>query len=109
MAALLRSDKAEGVPHAPGVQGILAVSGEAGVSTNKLNNGTVLDEPDSLEDLLNPTGDPGPEPTLPPHVAAFLGEQLQGFYTHLMNEPVPDRFVQLLAQLDGKRSGQDGE
>ena len=73
------------------------------------NDGTALEEPDSLEDLLDVKGDPGPEPTLPPHVATFLGEQLQGFYAHLMNEPVPDRFVQLLAQLDGKRSGQDGE
>ncbi|MBM1174656.1 hypothetical protein JQC81_27535 [Microvirga arabica] len=46
---------------------------------------------------------------MPPHVATFLGEQLQAFYSHLMNEPVPDRFVQLLAQLDGKQGGQDGE
>ncbi|WP_420846790.1 NepR family anti-sigma factor [Microvirga tunisiensis] len=26
-----------------------------------------------------------------------------------MSEPVPDRFVQLLAQLDGSESGRDGE
>jgi Anti-sigma factor NepR len=79
------------------------------VSTTNINTSTVLEEPDTLQNLRNVDGDPGPEPTLPPHVAAFLGEQLQGFYAHLMNEPVPDRFVQLLAQLDGKRSGQDGE
>jgi len=85
------------------------VSGEAGVSTNKLNNGTDLDEADSLEDLLNPTGDPGPEPSLPPHVATYLGEQLQAFYAHLTSEPVPDRFVQLLKQLDGKERDRDGE
>jgi hypothetical protein len=85
------------------------VSGEASVSTNNLNNSTVLDEPDTLEEILNVTGDPGPEPTLPPHVATFLGEQLQAFYSHLMSEPVPDRFVQLLAQLDGIESGRDGE
>jgi len=79
------------------------------VSTDKLNNGTDLDQADSLEDLLNPTGYPGPEPSLPPHVANFLGEQLQAYYAQLMSEPVPDRFVQLLAQLDGKQGGQDGE
>jgi hypothetical protein len=79
------------------------------VSTNNLNNSTVLDEPDTLEDLLNVTGDPGPEPNLPLHVATFLGEQLQAYYAHLMSEPVPDRFVQLLAQLDGIESGRDGE
>jgi hypothetical protein len=85
------------------------VSGEASVSTNNPNNSTVLDEPDALEDLLNVNGDPGPEPTLPPHVATFLGEQLQAFYSHLMSEPVPDRLLQLLAQLNRKESGRDGE
>lgn len=109
MAAHLGSDKPENVPHAHGVQGILAVSGGAGVSTKKFNDGTVLNDTDSLENLLNPTGDPGPEPSLPPHVANFLGEQLQAYYAQLMNEPVPDRFVQLLAQLNGKQGGQDGE
>lgn len=77
--------------------------------TNSLNNSTALDEPSALKDLLNANGDPGPEPTLPPHVASFLGEQLQAFYAHLMNEPVPDRFVRLLAQLDRNESGSDGE
>jgi Anti-sigma factor NepR len=79
------------------------------VSTNNLNDSNALIEPDALEDLLNVNGDPGPEPNLPPHVATFLGEQLQAFYSHLMSEPVPDRFVQLLAQLDGPESGRDGE
>jgi hypothetical protein len=79
------------------------------VSTNNLNDSNALIEPDALEDLLNVNGDPGPEPNLPPHVATFLGEQLQAFYSHLMSEPVPDRFVQLLAQLDGIEGGRDGE
>ncbi len=77
--------------------------------TKNLNNSTVLEEPSALEDLLNVNGDPGPEPTLPLHVAAFLGEQLQAYYSHLMSEPVPNRFVQLLAQLDGKKDGRRGE
>ncbi len=84
------------------------MTGEASVSTNNPKS-TVLDEQDALEDLLNVNGDPGPEPVLPPHVATYLGEQLHAYYAHLMSEPVPDRFVQLLAQLDGKRSGHDGE
>jgi hypothetical protein len=79
------------------------------VTTNNLTNSTALEEPDVLEDLLNVTGDPGPEPTLPPDVATFLGEQLQAFYAHLVSEPVPDRFVQLLQQLDGKKKSDDGE
>ena len=87
----------------------MAGSGEASVSTNNVNTSTALVEPDTLEEILNVNGDPGPEPMLPPHVATFLGEQLQAFYSQLISEPVPDRFVQLLAQLDGKRSGQDGK
>ena len=79
------------------------------MSTENHNNSTVLEVPDALEDILNVSGDPGPEPALPPHVATFLGEQLQAYYAQLMSEPVPDRFVELLAQLDGKRSGQDGK
>nr|WP_281433486.1 NepR family anti-sigma factor [Microvirga splendida] len=38
-----------------------------------------------------------------------MGEQLQAFYAQLMSEPVPNRFVQLLAQLDGKGKDRDGE
>jgi hypothetical protein len=79
------------------------------VVANNINTSTVLEEPDTLEDLLNVNGDPGPEPTLPPHVATFLGEQLQAYYAQLMNEPVPDRLLQLLAQLDTKEGGSDGE
>nr|WP_281381318.1 NepR family anti-sigma factor [Microvirga lupini] len=38
-----------------------------------------------------------------------MGEQLQAYYAQLMSEPVPDCLVQLLAQLDGKAGGHDGE
>jgi hypothetical protein len=77
------------------------------VSKRNHSDGIVLKEPDALEDLLNVSGDLGPEPGLPPHVAASLGEQLQAFYAHLMSEPVPDRFLQLLQQLDGKERDRD--
>jgi hypothetical protein len=83
------------------------VSGEASVSTNNFNNSTALVEPDTFE-ILNVTDDPGPEPTLPPYVATFLGEQLQAFYSQLINEPVPNRFVQLLDRLDRQRNRHNG-
>ena len=79
------------------------------MSNDNRNDGSALEEPEALEDLLNVNGDPGPEPALPSHVAAFLGEQLQTYYAQLMSEPVPDRFVQLLKQLDGKERSRDGE
>jgi Anti-sigma factor NepR len=85
------------------------VSGEASVCTNNRNNSTVLVEPDTIEDLLHVNGNPGPELILPPHVATFLGEQLQAFYSDLMSEPVPDRFVQLLDRLDRKGNGHGGD
>jgi Anti-sigma factor NepR len=76
---------------------------------NSLKAETLPDEPDGLEDGQSIDGEPAPEPTLPPRVAAHLGEQLQAFYAHLMNEPVPDRLVQLLEQLDRTGSARDGE
>jgi hypothetical protein len=76
---------------------------------NSLKVETLPDGPDGLEDPRSVDGEPVPEPTLPPHVATYLGEQLQAFYAHLMSEPVPDRFVQLLEQLDGKGTARDGE
>ena len=76
---------------------------------NSLKAEPLPDEPDDLEDGESVDGEPAPEPILPPHVATFLGEQLQAFYAHLMNEPVPDRFVRLLDQMDRKRDGHDGE
>jgi hypothetical protein len=84
------------------------------VSTNNHNTNTVLEEPGleepgTLDDILNVNGDPGPEPALPPHVATFLGEQLQAFYAHLMSEPVPDRLVEILTRLDRTGSSHDGE
>ena len=76
---------------------------------NSLKAETLPDEPDGLEDGQSIDGEPAPEPTLSPHVAAYLGEQLQAFYAHLMTEPAPDRLVQLLEQLDRTGSARDGE
>ena len=79
------------------------------MSTNNPTDSTVLAKPKALGDLLDVNGDPGPEPALPPHVAAFLGKQLQAFYAHLTDEQVPDRLIQILQQLDKQESGRDGE
>jgi Anti-sigma factor NepR len=76
---------------------------------NSLKAETLPDEPDGLEAGQSIDGEPAPEPTLPPRGAAYLGEQLQAFYAHLMNEPVPDRVVQLLKPLDRTGSARNGE
>lgn len=75
------------------------------MSINNLNNSAVLEEPDALEDILDVNGDPSPEAALPPHVATYLGEQLQAYYAHLISEPVPDRLIQFIAQLDRQGNG----
>ncbi len=77
--------------------------------TKNTSKGIVLDGLDALEDLLNVNGDPGPELMLTPHVATFLGEQLLAYSAKLVSAPVPERFVQLLAQLDSKGDDHDGE
>ena len=41
---------------------------------------------------------------LPPDVAACLGERLRVFYADLMNDPVPDAFIQVLEVMDGTGS-----
>ena len=77
--------------------------------TNNHNIGTVLDGPGALDDLLNANGDPALEPMLPPHAVTVLGEQLQAFHAYLMDKPVPGRFNQLLARLDGNDDRRHGE
>lgn len=38
---------------------------------------------------------------------AKIGEQLRKIHDDIVEEGVPDRFVKLLSQLDGKNSGED--
>ena len=69
---------------------------------------SALPETETPEEFLS-VDDVPPEPNLPSHVASHLGEQLKAFYAHLVNEPVPDRFIRLLDQLDRDASETDGE
>ena len=47
---------------------------------------------------------PAPPPTgdvaLEPELQAFIGRQLQANYDEVLNEPVPDRFLDLLSKLE---------
>lgn len=40
-----------------------------------------------------------------PDVQAHIGRQLRAGYVDILNQPVPDRFLELLAELDRKQSG----
>ncbi len=37
-----------------------------------------------------------------------IGDQLRAMYDELMQQPVPDRFKELLAQLDNENGGKEG-
>ncbi len=64
----------------------------------------VLSEtPDEPHHSHGGQGDPHPEPTLPPDVAACLGERLRAHYAQLLNEPVPDDLLRILGALDRTR------
>jgi hypothetical protein len=78
------------------------------LTTNNLTDGSELEDSNASDDNLNVESDAGSEPALLPHVAVSIGEQLQTYYSHLMSEPVPDRFIQLLDRLDRKENGRDG-
>jgi hypothetical protein len=44
---------------------------------------------------------------LDPDVQAHIGRQLRAGYVDILNQPVPDRFLELLAELD-RRQEQSG-
>ena len=43
------------------------------------------------------------DPMVSPAVQAKIGEQLRGLYDDIKSEPVPDRLLALLQQLEGAR------
>jgi hypothetical protein len=47
-----------------------------------------------------------PPVPLPNDVQAFIGRELRAVYDNIINEPVPDRFVKLLEELERKHRGQ---
>ena len=49
---------------------------------------------------------PGVPPAAPPPaVEQLISRQLRAIYDEVVNEPVPDRFVRLLEELERKRGG----
>jgi hypothetical protein len=65
------------------------------------NHGGVWGAPGQLS--LGPKGSNSllqAEPNIPPQLAAYIGEQLRAHYAALLREPIPDRFVAILRDLD---------
>ncbi len=55
--------------------------------------------------LPDPPGpeDASPEPALNRAAQDRIGNQLRALYDDLMQQPVPDRFVELLGRLEGRK------
>jgi hypothetical protein len=47
------------------------------------------------------------EATLETDLQAHIGRQLRAVYDEVVNEPVPDRFLRLLEELERKKSGEN--
>lgn len=46
---------------------------------------------------------------LDPDVQAHIGRQLRAGYVDILNQPVPDRFLELLRELDIRQTHPEGE
>jgi len=63
----------------------------------------------SLTDDTEPDGGDSAEPCLPPAVVDRIGEGLRSYYARLMDEPMPDRLLQLVKSLETQgRASDDG-
>ncbi len=64
----------------------------------------------SVTPLAKPQeGVPGARPGIDAEVQAHIGRQLRTVYDSVANEPVPDRFLRLLRELDKKRDMPRGD
>lgn len=61
-------------------------------------------------DMLSETemADEAPLVALDERIQAQIGQQLSSFYRELVNQPIPQNFMELLARLDLQEDGQEG-
>lgn len=55
------------------------------------------------------SGPPSSGGELDPRIDALIGSKLRSYYDDLMQQPVPDRILDLLAQLDAKEKSSGPE
>lgn len=46
-----------------------------------------------------------PQGYIPPELQDHIGRQLRAVYNDILEEPIPDRFLKLLAELKNKQDG----
>jgi hypothetical protein len=65
-------------------------------------------DPEPEAATVDPTMDPGADATLDPKLQDQIGRQLRAAFEEVVNQPVPDRFRQLLEELERKQGGAKG-
>jgi hypothetical protein len=71
-------------------------------------------KPEDLKELpvqpdlatVPPPAPPAADVALEPELQAFIGRQLQATYNEVLNEPIPDRFLELLSKLEQGKADQ---
>jgi hypothetical protein len=61
-------------------------------------------QPDSA--TVVPPPPPVGDVVLEPELQAFIGRQLQATYDEVLNEPIPDRFLELLRKLEQDKASE---
>lgn len=83
------------------VQGSTTVKSNQSDNQPEMNNDAIDDEKLACKPAEQPPRqDRSQERTLPPELQGVLGRQLRAAYGALVQEPVPDRFMKLLSQLE---------
>jgi hypothetical protein len=55
--------------------------------------------------ITSNASDDAPLPVLDERIQAQIGKQLTSFYKELINQPIPQNFIDLLAKLDRQEGG----
>ncbi len=63
----------------------------------------------SPREVRSPAQGGGSRAQLEPRVQSALGRELRAIYDDVVSQPVPDRFVELLNQLDERESSDKGD
>jgi hypothetical protein len=65
-------------------------------------------DPDPEGEPMDPIADPGADATLDPKLQDQIGRQLRAAFEEVVNQPVPDRFRQLLEELERQQASGEG-
>lgn len=74
-------------------------------ASEKSSNAAPPDTKDGAEDAQRPEGAGEGEVKLDDAAQALIGQHLKAIYGEIVQQPVPDRFLELLEELERKERG----